>query len=163
MQTSRIASCGKQRLISRLCRGMKDDKGGALVELAFTVPILALLLLGVAEIAQVEYVSIEVSDAAMAGVQYGATNPSTAADTTGIQTAAQNDSPDITLGTTNVSHSCICSNGSASTCQPTDCQGSNIETILTVQTQTTVDPLLSVPGLPTQYTLYGQATQKVWQ
>jgi hypothetical protein len=97
----------------------------------------------------------------MAGVQYGGQDAATAADITGIQTAASNDAPNITLGTTAVSHSCICSDGSASTCLATDCSGSNIETILTVQTQATFDPLIHLPGLPTTYTLQGQAIQKV--
>ena len=161
MRTSRILNCDKQHSILRLCGRTKEEKGGALIELALTVPILVLILLGAAEFARVEYAGIEVSNAAMAGVQYGGQDAATAADITGIQTAASNDAPNITLGTTTVSHSCICSDGSASTCLATDCSGSNIETILTVQTQATFDPLIHLPGLPTTYTLQGQAIQKV--
>lgn len=161
MQDSGISNYSRPGFISRLSRKIRETRGSALIDLALTVPMLAVILLGVGELAQVEYASIEVSNAAMAGVQYGDQDATTAADTTGIQTAAANDAPNINLGTTNVSHSCICSDGSASTCQPTDCSGSNIETTLTVQTQTTIDPLIHVPGLPTTYTLYGQAIQKV--
>ena len=161
MQASKIMNGNKPRSILRLCGKIKTERGGSLVERALTLPILVLVMLGAAEFARVAYASIEVSNAAMAGVQYGGQDATTAADTTGIQTAATDDAPNITLGTTTVSHSCICSNGSASTCLPTDCSGSNIETILTVQTQTTFDPLIHVPGLPTTYTLYGQAIQKV--
>ena len=89
--------------------------------------------------------------------------PATAGDTTGIQTAASNDAQNLTLGPTTVSKSCICSDGSASTCLPTDCSSSNIETILTVQTQATVDPGFYLPGFATTYTLQGQAVQKVLQ
>jgi hypothetical protein len=62
-----------------------------------------------------------------------------------------------------VSVSCICSNGSASTCLATDCSTSSIETILTVQTQATVSPPIHLPGLPTAFTLHGRAVQKVLQ
>ena len=140
---------------------IKNNDGGALVELALTIPILVFLVVGAAEFAMVEHAGIEVSNAAMAGVQYGTQDSAMAADVTGIGTAAQNDAPDITLGTTTATQSCICSNGSASTCLATDCSGSNIETILTVTTTTTFDPLLHLPGLPPTYTLTGQAIQKV--
>ncbi|MGC2162892.1 MAG: TadE/TadG family type IV pilus assembly protein [Silvibacterium sp.] len=132
-----------------------------MVELALILPIFVVLLVGAAEIARVEYASIEVSNAAMAGVQYGGQDATTAADTTGIQNAAQSDAANITLGTTTTSYSCICSDGTGSTCQPTDCSGSNIETILTVQTQTSFNPIIHLPGLPTTFTLRGQAVQKV--
>ena len=161
MKNREISNYSGLRFIPRLTRKIRETRGAALVDLAFTVPMLCLVLLGVGQFAQVEYASIEVSNAAMAGVQYGGQDATLAADTTGIGTAAANDAPNITLGPTAVSHACICSDGSASTCQPTDCSGSNIETILTVQTQTTLDPLIHVPGLPTSFTLYGQAIQKV--
>jgi Flp pilus assembly protein TadG len=119
------------------------------------------ILLGAVEYARMAYASIEVSNAAMAGVQYGAQDPTTAADTTGIQTAASNDAPDVTLGTTTTSTSCICSNGSASTCLSTDCSTSAIEKILTVKTQATFTPLIHMPGIPRTFTLHGQAVQKV--
>jgi Flp pilus assembly protein TadG len=137
--------------------------GGALVETALAMPFLLMLLIGAAEFGMATYAAIEVSNAAMAGVQYGAQSASTSGDVTGIQTAAANDAPNITLGTTNVSHSCICSDGSGSTCLSTDCAGSNIETILTVQTQTTFNPGFHLPGLPPSFTLRGLAVQKVLQ
>jgi hypothetical protein len=62
-----------------------------------------------------------------------------------------------------VTTSCICSNGNSSNCGTTSCPGSEIETILTVQTQGSVTPLFRVPGLPTSFTLHGQAVQKVLQ
>lgn len=142
-------------------RRAATDSGQALVELALTLPLLLLLLLGAVEFAQAGYVAIEVSDAAKAGVQYGGQNSAAASDTAGIQNAAAAGAPGITLDSTTVSISCICSNGSASTCLRTDCSTSNIEEILSVQTQTTFDPLFYPPGLPKSFTLHGQATQKV--
>ncbi len=140
-----------------------QERGQALIETAVTLPFLLIVLVGAIEVGRAAYASIEVSNAALAGVQYGAQNATTAADTTGIQTAASNDAQNITLGTTTVSHSCICSDGTGSTCQPTDCHGANIETILTVQTQASFDPGFHFPGLSGAFTLNGQAAQKVLQ
>lgn len=162
MFLSQIVNCSERQSGPDWGGKFGREGGGAIVELALSVPILLVLLVGAAEIARVEYASIEVSNAALAGVQYGTQDGTTAADTTGIQTAAANDAPSLTLETT-VSHSCICSNGSSSTCLPTDCAGASIETILTVDTQTTFDPLIYLPGLPRTYTLYGQAVQKVFE
>jgi Flp pilus assembly protein TadG len=160
MQTSRTLNRTAQRSTR-----MKSEAGAAIVELALTMPVLVVLLLGAAEFAQLEHASIEVSNAALAGVQYGSQDPVTAADTTGIGTAAQNDAGNITLGTTTATQSCVCSNanGTTVTCGPTDCPGANSETILTVQTQATISPLVHLPGLPTSYTVHGQAIQKVLQ
>jgi Flp pilus assembly protein TadG len=139
------------------------ERGQALIETAVTLPLLLFMLFGAVEFAMASYASIEVSNAALAGARYGAQNSADAGDTTGIQNAASSDAPNITLGTTTVSHSCICSNGGASTCQPTDCPTSNIETILTVQTQARFDPGFHFLGLPTAFTLHGRAVQKVLQ
>jgi Flp pilus assembly protein TadG len=139
------------------------EHGGALVEMALALPLFLALLLGAAEFGMASYTAVEVENAAMAGVQYGASQAGASGDITGIQNAATNDAANITLGTTTVSKTCICSNGAASTCLPTDCSGAHIETILTVQTQTTFKPGITVPGFPTSFTLYGQAVQKVLQ
>ena len=156
-----ILTCFRHR--SGGARGQKTDSGQALVEAALVIPLLAFILVGVAELARVAYAAIEVSNAAKAGVQYGTQNGSTAADPTGIANAAAGDAANLTGLTTTSSVSCICSDGSASTCQPTDCANSHIESILTVNTQADFDPIFHVPGLPTTFTLRGQAIQKCGQ
>jgi|SRR5579863_9401923 len=139
------------------------ESGSALVETAAVLPLLIALLLGAAELARVAYAAIEVANAARAGAQYGAQGGFTASDTTGIANAAAADAANLTGLITTSSYSCACSDGSASTCQPTDCANSQIEQTLTVNTQASIDPLIHLPGLPTQYTLKGQAIQKCVQ
>ncbi|MBS1802618.1 MAG: pilus assembly protein [Acidobacteria bacterium] len=138
-------------------------EGGALVETALMMPFFLLLFLGAAEFGTAAYTAIGVSNAAMAGVQYGAQSALTSGDTTGIQNAAAADAPNISLGTTTVSHTCICSDGSSSSCLSTDCPTSHIETILTVQTQAVFNPGFHLPGTPMSYTIQGRAVQKVLQ
>jgi Flp pilus assembly protein TadG len=161
MQTPRTRNRNKQSFISRLRTRSKGEGGQALVELALTMPMLIALLVGAVEFSRMAFASIEVQNAAMAGVQYAAQDTTTAADTTGIQTAASNDALDVTLATPTVSISCICSNGSASTCLSTDCSTSAIEKIVTVKTQATFTPLIHMVGVPGTFTLHGQAVQKV--
>ena len=150
------------RELVRFCR--RSEVGGSLVETALTAPILLTLILGAAELARVAYTAIEVTSAARAGVSYGAQSGLTAGDTTGITWAAKNDAPNVsslTVSTPVIGY--ICSDGNASTGATTDCSTSHIEETLTVQTQATMDPIIHLPGLPTSYTLYGQAVQKCLQ
>lgn len=139
------------------------NAGQSLVETAILVPLLTLILVGAAELGRVAYAAVEVSNAARAGAAYGAQNGGTASDTTGIANAAANDASNLTGLTTTSSHSCICSDGTASTCTNTDCPSSHIEETLTVNTSVTYNPLLHLPGLPTTFTLTGQAVQKCLQ
>ena len=78
------------RLLTRAGK-LRRQAGQALVELAFVVPVLVLLVIGVIEIGRYAYISILVGNAARAGAAYGARNLKTANDTTGIATAANND------------------------------------------------------------------------
>ena len=139
------------------------EAGQALVETALIFPVLIALLIGAAELARVAYAAIEVSNAARAGVQYGAQSGATASDSTGIATAAANDAANLTGLATTSSYSCVCSDGTASTCANTDCANSHIEETLTVNTVATINPLIHLHGLPRTYTLKGKAIQKCVQ
>jgi Flp pilus assembly protein TadG len=139
------------------------EAGQALVETALIFPVLIALLIGAAELARVAYAAIEVSNAARAGVQYGAQSGATASDSTGIATAAANDAANLTGLVTTSSYSCVCSDGTASTCANTDCANSHIEETLTVNTVETINPLIHLHGLPRTYTLKGKAIQKCVQ
>jgi Flp pilus assembly protein TadG len=153
-------------LIDKLRR---RDAGQALLEIALTLPVLAALLVGAAELARVAYVAIEVSNAAKAAVAYGAQSPTTVSDTTGIQNAAILDAGNITLTTSDVTVSTagVCSSGAActgagSTCTNQDCQtnpGDHIETVLRVTTSYNFSPVIHLPGLPASFTLHGSAVQ----
>lgn len=146
-----------RRLFSRIrsCEG-----GSALVETALTFPVLVLLITGAAEFSRVAYASLEVVSAAKAGVSYGAQTGATATDLTGITYAAQNDAGNVTsLKVISANSTYVCSDGAASTGANTDCSTSHMEQTLTVVTQATIDPIIHVPGLPTTYTINGQASQ----
>src|ERR1700760_4007832 len=75
------------------CAGMRDETGAALVEVAIGVSVCMTLVVGAAELGRVAYAGIEVSDAARAGVQYGAQSRTNAADLPNVITAATQDAP----------------------------------------------------------------------
>lgn len=70
---------------------LHSEDGQSLVELALTIPLLMLMLMGMAELGQICYGAINVSNAAKAAAQYGAQTSTTAVDTTGMLAAAQHE------------------------------------------------------------------------
>lgn len=141
-----------------------DNTGQALVELALTIPLLMLLLLGAVELARAAYAAVEVTNAAEAAVRYGAQNRTTAQDFPGMKLAAQNDASNITLASTTSTRTCGCSDGTqeGSSCTSFSCtDGAPTMETLKVMTTTNFDTLVHLPGLPTTFTLRGYAVQKV--
>ena len=158
MTTDRFESITKFR---------QEASGQSLIETALLGSILIVLLLGIAEIGRVDYAAIEVANAAKAGAAYAAQNGHTAADSTGIATAAASDAGNLTGLTTTSSASCVCSDGTtppSGSCTTTGiCSSSQVIETVTVSTQVTFDPLIHLPGLPTTYTLKGRAVQQCLQ
>src|ERR1019366_9541816 len=80
---------GAGRLPGQAARQSKTAEAGqTLLEFAFMLPFMMLLLLGIAEIGRAAFISITVSNAATAGAEYGSQNGTTAADFPGMQNAA---------------------------------------------------------------------------
>jgi Flp pilus assembly protein TadG len=144
-----------------------DDIGQAFVELALVLPIFILLMVGIMEIGRLAYASIEVSNAARAGVAYGSQNHITASDTANIQLAAAKEASNITsLATSVVTLSCSCSNGTSITCANagTTCVSpAHIIEYVQVQTSAPVNTMFKFPGIPSSITLRGFANMRVEQ
>ena len=158
---------------------MKNESGQALVEAAFSLPLMLALLLGVAELGKMIYCSIEVTNAARAATQYAAMNggaftTSGALDATGMLNAAQGDSLNMgthvtwATGYPPPSYSCSCSGTGTPSCNvpgsfPSGCTGSHLIITVTAYTQGTFTPDIHVIGLQTSYTLIGRSVQEVLQ
>ncbi|MGC9199921.1 MAG: TadE/TadG family type IV pilus assembly protein [Acidobacteriaceae bacterium] len=144
----------------------RSDRGQALVELALTLPLCFLLLVGAAEFGRLAYLAIEVANAARAGAAYGAQTAITASDTAGIALAATQDAPNVTGISATSSTSCVCSTGGALVCTNALASCASPARILeyvTVNTTATVGPLFNYPGLPHTFTLSGQTIMRVEQ
>lgn len=137
-----------------------------MVELAIALPILLLLTLGVIEFGRAAYYSIEVSDAARAGAQYGAQGLAYAANSTNITQAALNSVPDISSGNMKVTvepQSCVCPGTGAVTGGA--CAGvlgcPYPMVYVTVTTDYPLSTLFQYPGLPPSFNLNGSSTMPV--
>jgi len=154
-------------LKSRLClRDACCESGQALVELALTMSMLIVMLLGAVQMGLLAYAAIEVANTAKAAAQYGAQNPGTSVDTTTMQTLAVNEAKDygITLNTPiSVTHATGCAKSGAVTAGSSGCTagGGYVVQTITVSTSAQVTPLIRLPGLGPTFTVNGSAIQEV--
>jgi Flp pilus assembly protein TadG len=148
------------------CRGR--ERGQSLVELAFVLPLLLLLLVGIIEIGRFAFYSILVANAARAGAQYGAQSLATAADTTGISTAGTNDAPGVIAPNTltvSSTQSCGCSSaalgpcGALAICVPPD----HPLVYVKVTATGSFNSLFNYPGLPGTITVTSVEEMRVAQ
>ncbi|MFZ0679605.1 TadE/TadG family type IV pilus assembly protein [Candidatus Binatus sp.] len=139
------------------------QRGQASVELALSLPLLLMMFLVVVETGRAFYIAISVANAARAGVQYGSQSLTTAADNTGMQTAATNDAPNLVGMTATATHFCICSDGSSSTCLATDCASSHRLLYTQVNTSASYTPLINFMGVLPSMTVPGKAIMRVVQ
>jgi Flp pilus assembly protein TadG len=146
---------------------VRDSSGQSLVELALILPVFVLLILGAVEFGQLAYAAIEVSNAARAGVQYGAQSGATAADIGGMESAAINDGSNVSGLSATATEFCSCSNAAstpvACSTAATACpaNGARALTYVQVDTTATVTPMVHYPGLSSGFTLNGQAIMRV--
>lgn len=139
------------------------ESGQALIETAISISMLLVMLLGVVEIGNIAYAAIQVTNAARAAVQYGDQNLGSMQDATGMQTAASLEAPYLTnLNTASPSLSCVCADGTACSSSGNSCANGTTSVItIHVTTSATVTPFIRLPGLPSTYTLHGEAYQQV--
>lgn len=143
---------------------MRGETGQALVELALIFPIFILLLIGAAEFGRLAYAAIEVTDAARAAVAYGSQSVITASDNAGMKTAAKNDAPDVPGITAVATQYCSCSTGGSVSCTNAlaSCVSpARVIEYVQVNTTASVNTLFHFPGVPTLFTLNGQAIMRV--
>jgi hypothetical protein len=125
-------------------------------------------------VGRLAYASIEVSNAARAGVAYAAQSHTTAADAANIQLAATQDAPDVTSLTATATNSCGCESSTGvitafASCDKTvtnttSCPTpSRIVVYVQVTTQAQVATLFHFPGIPSSVTLRGYASTRTEQ
>jgi Flp pilus assembly protein TadG len=163
-----IRSCSSAFARSRFLR---DETGGALVELSLGVYLLLVpMLIGTVEMGTMMFDSIEVSNAAHAGAMYGMMGSTYAADSAGVQQAAKSDASDFgtnLIVTPTVYYACSEALGgtqySSQSAASTACTGNGNHPLefIQVTTSATVTPPITCPGLATSYTLAGSSVMEV--
>jgi Flp pilus assembly protein TadG len=155
---------------------LQSPSGQSLLEVALLLPLLLALLLGSIELGRYAYISILVGSAARAGAAYGAQSLVQAVDTTGIQTAADNDFQNNGQNTSTLavisSASCGCdSNGTVTgaTCSTKadsnagSCNSGHWVVTVSVTASGTFNSLFNYPGIPKSITISNTATVRVAQ
>jgi Flp pilus assembly protein TadG len=158
--TVALSALGRSRRLAR------EESGTSMVEFALVAPMLIALLVGLIEIGRFAYFAILAANAARAGVQYGAQNLQTAADTTGITNAVVADGqnlPNWTAANGVVVHYLCSVNGGTPTNCVTGANGPAPNTVYYVSVQVTgsFKSLLSYPGLPRTLPVSGNAIMRV--
>ena len=136
------------RLMGQLCaRWQRDESGSALLEIAVILPVLILLVLGVAEYGRVYFTGITVANAALAGAEYGAQSEGTG-DAALIQQVARDDAGDQTLVVTS-GRICRCPGTDTVPCTTTCASGSgNPQFFVNVTASKSLALILRYPGIP---------------
>jgi len=160
----------------------RKQLGQALIELAFVLPMLMLLLLGVIEVGRYAYIAILIGNAARAGAAYGAQSNGQSVDTTGIANAADYDFAGATSGTTTtngqtvstltVTSSVACGCDSAGTitsfgCTTAtnpnagSCANGNWVVVVSVTASGSFNALFNYPGIPSPLAISRTASLRV--
>ena len=139
------------------------EGGQSIVEMAILAPFLLFLAVGMIDVGRYTFVAIAVENSARAGVQYGAQSSTTRTDFTGMQTAATNDAGSSMGVTASATATCICSNGAASTCLPSDCSTSHELQYVSVTSTATINALIVYPGIPQPLVVQRTAVMQVSQ
>jgi Flp pilus assembly protein TadG len=169
--SSRMSFIAAWKRLLAGCRLWREESGDSLVEMALSISLIGLpLLVGTVELGTMRYGSIEVSNAAQAGAEYGMMSSTFAADSAGIVSAAQGEASDFGANlsvTPTVYFACSQSVGGAQ--YPTQsaanaaCTGTLNHSLEFVQvsTSTTVTPPIRCPGLASSYTLVGLSVMEI--
>jgi Flp pilus assembly protein TadG len=147
-----------------LRRQHRARRGQSLLELALTLPVLAILLLVALDFARMFNMAMAVTDAARAGAHWGAQNRTTAANVLGMEQvacASMVDYPCTPGANTVASSFCQCagSSGTISCTNPGGC--TNVLAFVTVTARTTFSTVFAYPGLPASVPLSASVTMQV--
>jgi Flp pilus assembly protein TadG len=139
--------------------------GQSAVELALMFPVVALFLVIAADFGRLFYTNVGLRGAARAGAQYGSQSVVTAADSSGMIAAAQQDGSTI-AGLSATANQCTCESGSSVTACATSysstyCTNNPQATYVIVKAQASFHTLVTYPGVPSTLTLSGQAVMQV--
>ncbi len=147
------------------------ESGNALIELAFSLPLFLILILGTAEIANLAWASVQVNNAARAAVAYASASRANAASLN-ILSVAQAEAPSLSITSPSgpIPQVCYCVTDGTSGPPASGCTNATLTScappsVIAVQVnlQAVVTPFIHYPGLPATYTVNAQATMGVAQ
>jgi Flp pilus assembly protein TadG len=161
-------------LSARSWGGTAAERGQSLLEVALLTPLLLALLVGAIELGRYAYIGILVGNAARAGAAFGSESLVNSVNTTGIQTAADNDfrNNGQSVSSLMVSSSVFCGCDTNGTVSAAACTGGNAGTcslgghwvvLVSVTASGTFNSLFHYPGIPASISLLRTSTVRVAQ
>jgi Flp pilus assembly protein TadG len=148
------------RWFTNLCR---SEDGASLVEFAIAAPAMIVLMAGTIVFGQWMYFGILASNAARAGTQYGSQNLTTAANASGMQSAALQDAQNLS-GLTATPHCYYISGSTTTTCPSlptTSTPPPGAIYYVEVDTTGRYSPIVKYPGIPANVTVSGKSIMRV--
>lgn len=143
-------------------RLFKSDAGTSIIEFAVVTPVLLFLLIGGIDLGRSMYLGILAANAARAGASYGSYNLQSAADNTGMASAATTDAPGASWNPPSVTPLCSVSGGTPAPCTVSS-TGPPVNTVYYVQVIVTGSfaTLVKYPGLPSRISVSGTSVMRV--
>lgn len=127
----------------------RSELGQSIVEIALSVPVLLVLLIGALDGARALLATVVLTSAAMAGAQHGALSSANAADSAGIAGVVREEAASIGATSTNPT---------VATSTGTDAYGEKYVSVTATFTWTS---LVAYPGLPSSVLITRSATLQV--
>ena len=149
------------KLMGLIKKLVKTDCGAAAVEFALISPIVAIVILGVADFGFLTLKSTQVSSATRAGIQFVMTDPEDyAANISSVVTNSTNlDADNMTVTT---SEGCRCLGSSTSVdCDTDTCSGNAPPKYVTITTTYSHDMIMGYPGVDNPFTVTKTAVIRI--
>lgn len=129
-------------------------RGTVSIELAFYIPVAAVLITGAIEFGRLGLEQVRLASAARAGTQYGIYDLSSAGDINGIIDAVRIDADDVANAlTVTAVQTCRCPDGTVQACNITCSDGEYAPLYVEVSVSEAVDLWFGFPGVPSSITL----------
>jgi Flp pilus assembly protein TadG len=142
-----------------------SESGQSIVELTLLLPLLFVIFLAGADLARLFYHGSALAQAARAGVQYGAQNLGTAANSNGMRDAAINSATDLGLTTANIfpapSQSFQCASDPPTSTQTVCSDGRAPKVFVNVTVSKNFQTMFNYPGIPHNVAVSREATMRV--
>ena len=140
---------------------LKSQSGVAAIEMAVATPLIILMLMGTIDFGRVYYTAVTVSNAARAGVSYGALDPSHADNLEKMEEVAESEARNISPDKVVAENFCECKDGSTADCEDDDsCKDGSMRVFVKVTVQKTFKTIVGYPGIPETVTLTRDAIMR---
>lgn len=151
-----------RRIVRRTIALRHSARGSVSVELAFFIPVAAVLITGAIEFGRLGLEQVRLASAARAGAQYGIYDLSSAGDTDGIIEAARLDADDVTNAlTVTAAQTCRCPDGTEQACTISCADGEYAPLYVEVSVTEAVDLWFGFPGVPSSITLAANSSMRL--